>query len=188
MSMNNENPQILQLRKAWHDMGKALDTQTPKSNPGNLNNMNTSLDKLRQRYLRGGIASIFATLFFTPLLFNARFIPDSYLWPVAISFAILLLTLGGFIFWMRKGVGNINPLTMTVNQVSELARHYRKCHLRFVCIGFPLAVCWVVFFVFATLQSDTHIPIEGIICGAAIGALCGFKALRKFLTNYQQLL
>lgn len=185
--MSRESTDIEQLKKAWMEMGTALGMHTPRvESPDKLNNMNTTLDKLRTRYRNIGISDVCGAIIFFPILRYADFLSVQFRSVVALSYAILLLILAGGIFWMWRGVGKIDPLTMTVSQVSEMALYYKKCHLRFVMAGFPLAACWIGYFAYCVSHSDFN-AIGGIIVGGIVGGIIGFSALKKFMADYRDL-
>lgn len=184
--MNTENVNIEQLRKAWIEMGTALNMNTHREITEDVLNRKTTLDKLRDRYRNIGFGDICGAAIMFPILMYGGLLSESYRLPVSISFVALLLVLSGFIFWMWWGVGKINPVTMTVTQVSELALHYRKCHMRFVMIGFPIALCWVGYFTYSVIHTVAD-AIGGIIAGSVVGVMIGLKGLSRFMSDYKRL-
>lgn len=184
--MNTENIDIAQLRKAWQEMGKALGVNPAIEQPEILNKMSTALDKLRNRYRFMGIFTLCVTAMMFPLLLTAEYIAEEYRWAVAFTFVIFLAGMACVDLWLWSGIQRINPLTMSVSEVAHLALHYRKCHIRTVMIALPLALCWMVFIAFATLQSYIQV-FWGMACGGAIGLAIGSIILRKFMSDYKKL-
>lgn len=184
--MNNENIDLNQLRKTWKEMGEALGLNNVDISPASLGKMNTALDKLRNRYQRMGIFTLFSVIVMLPILLSADFIAEEYQWPIVFSYITFLSGMACVDFWLKSGVERIDPLTMPVSQVVKMALHYKKCHIRTVMIALPIAICWVGFFIFATVQYNDSV-IWGIACGAVIGGAIGSVILRKFMSDYKNL-
>lgn len=185
--MNTENVNIERLKKAWIEMGMALNMKTANDDAENVMNNQTTLEKLHDRYRNIGISDICGAIIMLPILLYAGFLPETYRLSVSISFVVLLLSLAAFIFWMWHGVGKIDPLTMTVTQVSEMALHYKKCHMRFVMVGLPLAFSWIGFFIYAVASNSEFSVIPGIIVGGIAGSIIGIRAFSQFMSDYKHL-
>lgn len=179
--MNSQNFDMEQMRKIWIEMGNALGMETPPGNPDNMNKMNTSLDRIRDRYRLGCDWSIVGAIIFMVFFFFMPSIRDGYRIPLAITYAIVMLANAYVLYWLWRGTGKINPLTMSITQVSSMAKHYKKCHLLYVMIGIPVAILWIVFFLFATDRS------ESIVIGGIIGGIFGLYGLRQYLKDYRNL-
>lgn len=179
--MNAENYDIEQMRKAWGEMGKALGIETPPSDPDNMNKMKTTLDKIRDGYRKGCDMSIVGVIIFTPFLFFMPSISDEYRISVAITFAIMGLANAYVLYWLWRGIGKINPLTMSITQVSSMAKYYKKCHLQYILLGSLVAIPWIGYFMFATGSS------ESIVIGAIIGGIYGIYGLWQTLKDYRNL-
>lgn len=186
--MNSKNLDIDQMRRAWIEMGKALGMDTPPSDPDNMNKMKTSLDRLRDRYLRGWGWSIVGAIIFTAF-FLFIFMPsikDEYRISLAITYAIVMLANAYALYWLWIGTGKIKPLTMSITQVSTMAKYYKKCHLLYILIGFPVAVGWIGYFMFVVNRSQFR-GTEGIVMGAIIGGIGGLYGLWKYMKDYRNL-
>ena len=179
--MNAENHDIEQMRKAWIEMGKALGMETPPNTSDNLNKMKTDLDRLRTRYMKGWEGSIIGGTICTVLLFWMPSLNDAHRIPMATAFAILMSINTYALYRLWRGTGKINPLTMSINRVSSMTKHYKKCHLLYNLIGFPVAILWTLYFMFVTNRS------ESIVMGAIIGGICGLYSLWKYLKDYRNL-
>lgn len=179
--MSSQNIDIEQMRKIWIEMGNALGMETPPGNPDNMNNMNTSLDRIRDRYRLGCDWSIVGAIIFTVFFFFMPSVRDGYRIPLAITYAIVMLANAYVLYWLRRGTEKINPLTMSITQVSSMAKYYKKCHLLYVLIGVPVAILWIVYFMFATGRS------ESIVIGTIVGGIFGLYGLRQYLKDYRNL-
>ncbi len=181
-----EDVDMMRLKRSWREMGIALGEMQSRVNPGQLRNMQTTLDKLRTRYLRiGTLGSVFVVLYF-PFLMHARFIEPDLRMPVAVTFALFVLAMSFVDFWFRNRLGKINPVTMSVSEVARLSLHYKKCHLRCVMVGIPTASCWIGFFAYATISTYNEV-LWGMLFGVVLGGILGCCMLRKFLADYKQL-
>ncbi len=179
--MNSKNLDIEQMRKAWIEMGKALDMQTPHFDPDNMNKMNTDLDKLRTRYMKGRDLSIVSAVIFPILLLCVPSLNDEHRLSLAITFAVLALGNAYVLHWFWKGIGKINPLTMSITQISSMAKHYKKCHLLYNLIALPITILFLGYFLFAANRS------EDIVIEIIIGGIGGLYGLWKYLNDYRQL-
>lgn len=179
--MNSNYVDIEQMRKAWVEMGKALGMETPPADPDNMNKKSTDLDKLRTRYKKGWTWSIIGGIVFTILFLGAPTLSHKYGISLAITYAVLMFSNAYVLYWLWRGTGKINPLTMSITQVSSLAKHYRKCHLLYILIGFPVAALWIAYFIFVTNRS------ESIVIGAIVGGIFGLYGLWQYLNDYRKL-
>lgn len=184
--MNSNNLDIEQIKKAWRDMGKALGMDTSTSNPDNMNNRETDLDRLHTRYMRGRDFSILGGIIFSILIYFMPPLKDEYRISVVITYAILLLANAYVLNWFCRGIGKINPLTMTISEVASMAKYYKKCHLRYHLLGLLASVPWIVYFFYALIRSGFR-SMEGLVMGLIIGSICGLRGLWKYLDDYHNL-
>ncbi|MDE6560269.1 MAG: hypothetical protein K2K75_02690 [Muribaculaceae bacterium] len=179
--MNSNNVDIEQMRKDWIEMGKALGMETLPDDPDNMNKKKTSLDRIHDGYRKGCDMSILGTIILTPFFFFMPSISDEYRISLAITFAIMGLANAYVMYWLWRGIGKINPLTMPITQVSSMAKYYKKCHLQYVLLGSLVAIPWIVYFMIATNRS------ESVVMGAIIGGICGLYGLWKYMKDYRNL-
>lgn len=184
--MNSNNFDIDRMRKTWIGMGKALEMETPSSEPYNLNNMNTDLDELRMRYMKGCKSSVFCGIIFTVFIYFMPPLNDEYRLPVALSYAILLFANAYVLYWFRQGVSKIDPITMSISQVSSLAKYYKKCHLRYHILGTLATIPWIAYFIYTLIRSEFR-AMEGIFIGIIIGGIGGLRGLWEYLSDYRNL-
>lgn len=191
--MNNDELPVNRLRNGWGATGKALGEKTIGKHTDrllpNINNRQTSLDRLREVYMRLTIFALCAGIGFVPFFLyygNKGLLAPNLTPAVAISYGIIMIGSSILNFWFWKGTGKINPLTMTVSQVASLAAYYRKCHIRWKKGGLPIAILWVGFFIYAASQSD-FVFILGVAAGGGIGALWGINRFRRFMNEYREL-
>lgn len=184
--MNSTNLDIEQMRKAWIEMGKALGMDIPPSDPGNMNKLNTSLDDLRQRYKKGWVWSIIGGIIFGIFLLRIPSIGAEYRLSLSITYAILMFSNAYVLYWLWRGTGNINPLAMSITQVSLMAKYYKKCHLLYNLIGFPLVILWIGYFMFVASRSEFR-GMDGLVIGAIVGGFGGLYGLWKYLKDYRHL-
>ncbi|MDE5872267.1 MAG: hypothetical protein K2H22_10045 [Muribaculaceae bacterium] len=184
--MNSNNLDIEQMRKAWIEMGKALGRETSPSDPDNLNKMKTSLDRLCMRYMKGRDFSVLGAIIFPVFFFWMPTLGDEYRISVAITYVIIMLANAYILNWFQRGLGEINPLTMQITQVSSMAKCYKKCHLRYVLLGSLVAISWIVYFLYALSHSGFK-DIDGLIFGAIISGIGGLYGLWKYMKDYRNL-
>ena len=179
--MNSNDPDM-EVRKAWMEMGEALGMDKPQSDTDYLDKMHTDLDRLRLRYMTGRDWSVVVAVVFTVLLFLMPSLNDEHRLPVAVTFAVVMSANAYALNWFQRGIGKINPLTMSISQVSSMARYYKKSHMKYVLSGMLIAILWIEYFMYATDRSFGSIAI-----GAVIGAICGLYSLWKYLKDYRNL-
>lgn len=184
--MNSEDHDMQNLRRVWIEMGKILGMKTPGDNPDRLNKMKTALDRLRDRYRRGCDWAIVGTIALTVIFLFIPWINDNYRVSLAITSALVMSANSYMMYWLWRGLMKIDPLTMSISQVSIMARHYKKCHLRYIMIGYPLAIIWVGYFMYVSSHSEFG-NIEGIVIGGIIGSIFGFYGLWKDLRDFRNL-
>ncbi len=180
--MNENNFDIERMRKAWREMGQALGMDTPPNDNGNMNDMKTALDRLRDRYRLGCDWSIVGAVVFAILFLFWPWIDDEYRIPLTIISIVAMSANACVLYWFWQGLGKINPLTMSITEVSSMAKYYRRCYLRYNIIGFPIALLWVGYSAYAT---NRH--IDSIVTGFIIGGIFGLYGLWKDLKDYRNL-
>lgn len=185
--MNSENFDIEQMRKAWAEMGKALGMQViPENNPQILDRKRTSLDRLRDRYMAFWIIGLlmafagFFMFFFGGIVADERF----KLW-LGIAYAVYFLTAASLDFWLWRGVTSIDPLQMSVAEISCKSMLYRKRHLQFMAVLIPMAIALLGFT--AYVFSSDKFFVSGMTAGIIGGAIIGIFQFRKFMNEYRNL-
>lgn len=184
MDMNNMD--LEHMRKAWVEMGKALGMDTPPSDPDDISKKKTALDELLLRYMKGRDFSLVGAIVFAIIFFSVPSLNDEYKRSMAISFAILMLANAYALNWFQKGIGKINPLTMSISKVASMAKYYRKCHLKYYMIAFPISLIWLGYFIYIVQGSDFR-GNEGLVIGAIIGSIFTIYSLWKDLRDYRNL-
>lgn len=181
--MNGNNIDIERMRKVWREMGQALGMDTPPNDNGNMNDMKTALDRLRDRYRLGCDWSIVGTIVFTILFLFLPWINDEYRLSLTISCTVLMSVNSYVLYWFWQGLGKINPLTMSITEVSSMVKYYKRCYVRYNIIGFPIALLWIGYFAYATNRN-----IDSIVIGCIIGGIFGLYTLWKDLKDYRNLM
>lgn len=184
--MNTENFDIDEMRKTWMEMGKTLGMQTvADSNPKDLDRKKTALDRLRERYLTFSAIS-FVMMFATFMVFSRGIFEVSHLrfW-LGVSFAVYFLTASCMDFWLWNGIGTIDPLRMSVSEVTDKSLFYRKRHLQFMTILIPMVIALLGFtgYVFSF---ETYF-VGGMILGVILGTIIGVCQFRRFMSEYREL-
>lgn len=184
--MKNADVNLEQLKKNWIEMGYILGMSLPSTSSVNMDKQKTTLDKMRRRYLLIGICVLFWSVMMFPIWFYIDFLPAAYVLPVALSYTVMMVGFGTMILLIRNRVGQINTLEMSVDEVRKMSLQCKKRHLQFVMIGLPTAIIWVIFFIFATLQSQYNV-VDAVIVGGLFGGILGITAFRKFMKDYRSL-
>lgn len=184
--MNNESVDMDRMRKAWEEMGKALGKQPIRDNdPRDFNKKKTALDRLREKYCTFWIISLVMT-FGGFLIFSGNTLIASPLnfW-LGAAFSVYFLTAFCMDFWLWRGIGAIDPLRMSVSEISGRSMFYRKRHLQFMAVIIPMAIALMCFtgYVFS---SETYF-LSGMIFGIIIGLIIGTIQFRRFMAEYRNL-
>ncbi len=183
--MTHEYFQFDELRKTWISMGECLGMPAPDNDPEDLNKKKTALDRLRTSYGRfRTLALLFAVT--SLLIFSNRHLVDTdmglYL---GIAYAVYFLINATMDWWLWRGVGTIDPLTMGAAQVSEKALFYRKRHLQMIAFVAPLAIL-ILGLTAYVFRAEKYLLL-GMVAGFVCGLTIGLHHLRKFMENYKRL-
>ncbi|MCM1318970.1 MAG: hypothetical protein NC217_01140 [Muribaculaceae bacterium] len=174
------------MKKAWLEMGQALRLQeTHVKDPYQFQKKKTALDRLRDKY------RIFWTI--APLLAFGTFMIFSRGWLVqtplnlwlAIAFAVYFMVVFCMEFWLWRGVGTIDPLTMDVAEVMQKSAFYRKRHVQFVFFLIPMAIALLTFTGYVFSYNTDF--LNGMITGAICGLIIGIIQFRRFMAEYKKL-
>lgn len=173
------------MKSAWRETATSLQTENDRLLTEFKNgNPLTSLERLRNRYRR------FAILGFTMLPLSCVFMLKSIfpieggIW-ITLSFIVYFLTCGFMDTWLYRGLDTIDCLHMSVSEVIEKARYYRKKHLQFVVILIPMAIALLCGLAYFTGWEE-HILL-GMIIGGSIGFAIGLQQLFAFLRDYKNI-
>lgn len=184
--MSTENFDIEQMRKTWMEMGKALGMNAiPENNPIDLGKMKTSLDKLRDKYLTFWIISL-VMVFGGFLIFSKGVFLVSHLnFCLGMAYAVYFLTVSSMDFWLWRGIGSIDPLRMSVSEITEKSMFYRKRHLQFMTVLIPMAIALLGFTGY--VYSSEIYFLDGMIFGIIAGLIVGTIQFRRFMAEYRNL-
>ncbi len=184
--MTPEELKIDELKKAWLSMGEILGMNHPESNLESLSSKKTALDHLRAHYKKFWILSAFMMVS-TFMIFIVRPIEDNHLmFYLGLSYLVYFLTAFIMDQWLWRGIGTIDPVTMSVSQVVGKSIFYRKRHLQFIAVLLPMAIALIGFTVF--IFSENEYFLKGIIAGAVVGIIIGSIQLRRFMAEYRKLM
>ncbi len=179
-----------EMRQAWAETSRRLERLEQDCNAQRREAMDgrrkTALDDLARRYRRFAIAAMIFIVAF-PLAMHGHPSPISPLYTTwVIVFGVLYFgTASAMDWWLYRQVTEIDVSHMTVEEVAERSAFCRKRHLQFVCVLLPMALGFVAFFLYCTL--DSPYVIAGGIAGFIVGALLGLRQLRRFLSDYRYL-
>lgn len=184
--MNIESHDIVQIKKAWSKIGHSLESQcAPDLDPESYKRKKTALDRLRDKYRTFCVISLLM-VFNSFLTFSRVPLADSKpnFW-LGVVYALYFLIAFCMDYWLWKGIGTIDPLRMSVVEVSGKALFYRKKHLQFVVAIIPIAIVVLGFTVY---QFSANIYfLAGMVAGAVCGLVIGTAQLRRFMAEYRNL-
>lgn len=145
----------------------------------------TSLDGLKRRYLMFAIISLICIPLFGFYMGNSNMIPKDKSLIVSASFAIYFLIASIMDWFQYFGIDSVDPLRMSVSEVIEKVKKYRKRHLIFVAILLPMAFTLVGFFAYC-MDFDKSL-MTGVVCGICFGLVIGTIQLLKFMRDYRKI-
>ncbi len=173
------------MKSTWRETATSLQTENDRLLTKFQNgNPLTSLERLRNRYLR------FAILGFTMLPISSVFMLPSLfpmkgrIW-ITLAFIVYFLTCGFMDTWLYRGLDTIDCLHMSVSEVIEKARYYRKKHLQFIVILIPMAIALLSFTAYF-LDGNIYL-ITGMAIGGCVGLAIGIQQLLQFLRDYKNI-
>lgn len=103
---------------------------------------------------------------------------------LAISYALLMLVLSLTDFAFYYAVTRIDPASMRVEEVYRRAMALRKRHLQTLLFSVPAVLGWIAWLAWSSLTDRTM--VAAITAGAAVGAVIGLNALRRFMNDYRE--
>lgn len=86
--------------------------------------------------------------------------------------------------WLYKGISRIDLARMPVVEVCRKSYLYRKRHLQFMAVLFPMAVAYIG--ILAWILSRNIYAIYGIAAGVAIGLVLGVREFMRFMGEYAE--
>ena len=184
--MTSEELKIEELKKTWISMGEILGMNHPENSVESLNDKKTALDRLRTRYKSFQVVSIIMIVASFMILSGALIEDSNLKFFLGISYLVYFLTGFSMDYWLWKGLGTINPVTMNVSQVARKSMFYRKRHLQFITILMPMAIAIIGFTGY--IFSENEYFIKGIIAGVIFGLIIGSFQLYRFMAEYRKLM
>lgn len=184
--MTPEELKIEELKKTWLSMGEILGMNHPENSVESLNGKKTALDRLRNRYKSFQLVSIIMIVSSFMILSGALIEDSNLKFYLGISYLVYFLTGFTMDYWLWKGLGTINPVTMKVSQVIRKSMFYRKRHLQFIAVLMPMAIALIGFTGY--IFSENEYFIKGIIAGVIFGLIVGSFQLHRFMSEYRKLM
>lgn len=179
-----------EMRHAWAETSRRLERLEQDYNTLRRETIDgrrkTALEDLARRYRLFAIAAMICIVAF-PMAMHGHASPLSSpytLW-VVIFGVVYFGTASAMDWWLYRQVTEIDVSRMPVEEVAERSAFCRKRHLQFICVLLPMALGFVAFFLYSTI--DSPYVIAGGIAGFVIGALLGLRQLHRFLSDYRQL-
>lgn len=173
------------IKKTWQSTRVNLASDDASLNDIMSGKRKTALESLAKRYCWfSNMALLF--LCFIPLnIMNMPIYSDT-------NSKILIIVIFGSFFlissimdrWLYLGVKSIDIVRMSVSEVVEKARYYRKWHIRFIFILLPIALACLA--LLAYLADDIYLRL-GMIAGFLAGVALGIRQLMNFLADYKAL-
>lgn len=140
----------------------------------------TSLARLADRYFRmASMALIAGSCALLPLYRIGGL-------GLALAYLGLMLTAAAIDFSFYRAVCAIRPARMSVDEVYRRTLTLRRRHLQSIALLLPMALTWVLFFVWA--NCDDRYMMYGVATGGVVGLVCGLNVLRRFLSDYRDAL
>lgn len=173
------------IKKIWQSARVNLVSDDSSLNDIMSGKRKTALESLAKRYRWfSNMALLF--LCFIPLnIMNMPIYSDTN------SKILFLIIFGSFFLissimdrWLYLGIKRIDIVSMSVLEVVEKARYYRKWHIRFIFILLPFALACLALLYY--LADDIYLRL-GMIAGFLFGVAIGVRHLMNFLADYKAL-
>lgn len=172
------------LRRCWRDT-----TFRNSDNTNDKDRRYTALQQLARHYKRfSNLALMLIVMLPLPIsnvMRHSNF--ESYGAGIAvISLGVAyMLTCSLMDRWLYRGISAIDVAEMPVAEVCRLAFYYRKKHLQFIAILIPFAILFLGSM--AWLFSGEIYLIYGMVTGAVIGLILGYRQFRIFMEEYRDI-
>lgn len=184
--MNRDSDNLDRLRKAWLAMGKSLDMDLKSVSLKDLTRKKTTLERLRGRYGRFCIVGVIMMVNTLMIFSNSHIFYDADCrLELGVAYSVYFLVAFCMDLWLWHGIGEINPITMSVSEVARRALLYRRRHIQFMAILIPYAVVMIAFTGYA-MSHDKYFLV-GVVAGAIIGLAIGTVIFLKTMADYKRL-
>ncbi len=175
-----------EIRETWRLAATRFFTP-PAEGPENFyrRKKETALEKLASKYKRFSIMSL--VMIFVSSIYMVPHMLDGLqmrIW-VSLAFMVYFAMASAMDYWLYKGITSIDCLTMTVKEVAEKAMYYRKMHLIFIAILFPIAV-GVIILLLNAAGFEIYLSF-GVCAGAIVGLAIGYRHFLEFMAEYRKL-
>ncbi len=174
-----------EIRKTWNEAARKRYCPTPEE----FENMyrekkETALERLAARYRRFSTLGIVCMVLWTIVPFSHIFEGVGPIkWALFGVFIFYFALCSVIDYSLYRGVTSIDCFTMTVKEVAEKALLFRKRHLQSMILLIPFALATVGLMAYC-FKAEPYM-IYGIMAGAALGVVIGYRQFREFMNEYR---
>ena len=191
--MNNDyqNPQsdmeLDAMRQQMNTLKKKLDQQQIVNDHIIRQSMRKTAKSIKTRYYAIMALSLLM-IPYTYLIFIERLGISLAYW---IATAVFMLICCGATYYNSLNVNIPNAMGRNLIEVSSRMARAKKFDANWLFFGIPAVIVWLGWLTWELYQLDaemTRYMVYGIICGAAIGLIAGFKMHHKTQSQYQEII
>lgn len=168
------------IKKQWSEMNERINRIDNTLRLQSLEKKRTALDWIAHKYLMLAIIAPCVGILTTTMaidLFGS--------WLTA-GFVAFFLIAGGMDIYLYRMVKRINPLTMSVSEVSDMARRCRRRHHQFQLALIPLALALIGTLAFQNVNDQA--ALIGMAAGGAVGVMLGGVLYLRLMRRYRTLI
>lgn len=191
--MNNDyqNPQndmeLDAMRQQMNTLKKKLDQQQIVNDHIIRQSMRKTAKSIKTRYYAIMALSLLM-IPYTYLIFIERLGISLAFW---IATAVFMLICCGATYYNSLNVNIPNAMGRNLIEVSSRMARAKKFDANWLFFGIPAVIVWLGWLTWELYQLDaemTRYMVYGIICGAAIGSIAGFRMHHKTQSQYQEII
>lgn len=175
------------MRQQMNTLKKKLDQQQIVNDHIIRQSMRKTAKSIKTRYYAIMALSLLM-IPYTYLIFIERLGISLAFW---IATAVFMLICCGATYYNSLNVNIPNAMGRNLIEVSSRMARAKKFDANWLFFGIPAVIVWLGWLTWELYQLDaemTRYMVYGIICGAAIGSIAGFRMHHKTQSQYQEII
>lgn len=173
-----------EVRKTWQEASRRYFNPTPEEYESLYrDNKKTALENLAARYRwfsTFGLVMLLCS--FSWLGLRLPISSEGMRMVLTVVMMLYFATCSAIDWWLYRGIRSIDCFTMSVKEVVGKALYYRRKHLQSMMFLLPFAA-GILGLLAYSMKSDKYIII-GMVAGALIGLLIGYRQFTLFMNEY----
>ena len=183
----NENFELENLCQQMETLKKKLEKQEII----NDNFIRQSMKKTAGNIVRRYYVIIAVALFVIPYTYLTLVMQQGVSLTFWIGTSVLMLICAGATYYNLQNVTKSNVMSNNLVEVGHNMARAKKFEANWLFFGIPACILWLAWLTFELYQMDSEVTrymLIGVITGATIGTIIGFKIHFKTQRQYQEII